>query len=292
MKLIPKVLRRSGVPDEQVSLLRRRLAEFLKSAELTESGLIIDGPGPGVATHFVALSLLGLERINQFRRIHSVSSSAYGLLNFLARHRGMLALTPQKVDNFTRANNARHGSGGWARASWLLLRQFLGSPYLFSNDRAEEALAYGVHADFMQMKVAEFPENLSLWTFCVDAGELCEIRRDSEFAAWSVGQVIRAVTAVKGVYAPFHKAGKTYVDAVTTPQLLRTLYRDLRQRYRHVLFLHMNHDGVRGNTTYVKMHHTGSGAVRIMVDFLYLLSGVENRDLDEAIRVGLDIAPI
>lgn len=291
MTLIPAALRRSGFSVEQTARLRHRLEAFLEGAVLTESALIIDGPGLGLASHFVALSLLGPARVAQFRHIHSVSASSYGLLYFLARHRGMLTLTPTKIDSFYRANQARHGLRGWGTASRLLLRKLLGSPYLFSNDRAEEALAYGVCPDFLRMSVSLLPENLRFWTYCVEGGELCGIRGDSRFADWSLGEVIRAVTAVKGLYAPFQKAGKTYVDAVTSPRL-RELYRDLREQYRNVLFLNMAHDGVRGNTTFVKMHQSSSGRIRITLDFLYFLSGRKNRDLGEAIRVGLGVTPI
>jgi len=81
------------------------------------------------------------------------------------------------------------------------------------------------------------------------------------------------------------------VDAVTTPQL-RGLYRELRAQYRHVLFLHMNRDGVVGNTTFVKMHDSGSGRTRITLDFLYFLSGLDNLEVDAAIRVGLNVLRI
>jgi hypothetical protein len=35
------------------------------------------------------------------------------------------------------------------------------------------------------------------------------------------------------------------------------------------------------------MHDTGSGKVRIMLDFLYFIFGMENRDMTEAVRVAL-----
>lgn len=291
MTLIPSVLRRSGFPDGQVDQLRRSLQGFLDSADLAESALIIDGSGPGVASHFIALSLLGAQRVQQFRRVHAVSASSFGLLYFFARHRGMLTLTRMAMDDFDRANRARHGVTGLGSGSRLLLRKLSGLPYLFPNDRAEDILAYGVPPDFLQMRVSNLPENVCFWTYCLEDRELCEIRHDSRFADWSLREVIRAVTAVKGIYAPFPKAGRTYVDAVTTPTL-RQRYRDLRRQFPQVLFLHMNRHGVDGNTTFVKMHHSGPGRVRIILDFLYLMSGIPNREIGEAIRLGLEVEPI
>ena len=287
MKLIPKVLRRPGFPDEEVSRLRSRLEEFLKRADLAQSALIIDGSGLGVISHFVALSLLGPERFSQFRSIYSVSASSYSVLYFLAWKKDLLSLTHEKIDNFNQANQIRHNITGWGRGSRLVIRFLLGSPYLFSNDRLEEALAYGVRSEFQNMRVSELSENISFLTYCVEDRELCELRQASRFADWSMGEVIRCVTAVKGIWAPFRKEGKTYMDAVTDRPQLRELYRNLRKGHRHVLSLHMDRDDIHGNTTFLKMHVTGSGRIRIMLDFLYFMCGMENRDFNEAIRVGL-----
>ncbi len=287
LKFIPKVLHRPGFPDEEASRLESRLEEFLKRADLAESALIIDGSGLGCISHFVVLSLLGPERFSRFQSVHSVSASCYSVLYFLAWQKDMLSLTHEEIDNFNQANQMRHNIAGWGRGSRLVIRFLLGSSYLFSNDRLEEALAYGVHPEFLKIKVSELAENISFLTYCVEDHELCEIRQSSRFADWTLGEVIRCVTAVKGIYAPFHKEGKTYMDAVTDRPQLRELYRNLRNRHRYVLSLHMDRDGIHGNTTFLKMHSTGSGRFRIMLDFLYFMSGVENRDFSEAIRVGL-----
>ena len=287
MKLIPKVLRRPGFPDEEVNRLRSRLEKFLKRADLAESALIIDGSGLGLISHFVALSLLGPERFSQFRSIHSVSASSYSVLYFLAWQKDLLSLTHEKIDNFNRANQVRHNIAGWGRGSRLVIRFLLGSPHLFSNDRLEEALAYGVHSEFQNMRVSELSENISFLTYCVEDRELCVVRQSSRFADWSMGEVIRCVTAVKGIWAPFRKEGKTYMDAVTDRPQLRELYRNLRKGHRHVLSLHMDRDDIHGNTTFLKMHVTGSGRIRVILDFLYFMCGMDNRDFGEAIRVGL-----
>ncbi len=291
MSLVPRALQRSGFPDHYVARLRRRLETFLTTADLADSALIIDGPGPGLATHFVALALLGPARVARFQRVHSVSGSSYGVLYFVAWHRGQVTLTEADIATFTRANQARHGVGGWDSAARALLRKLLGAPYLFPNDRAEEVLTYGVKRDFVFGRVSELPDNVAFWTYRLQDRELCEIRRDSLFAGWTVAEAIRAVTAVNRIYEPFEKAGQRYVDAVTAPQL-RSQYRAMRRQFRHVLFLHMNRDGVQGNTSFVKMHDTGSGRMRVALDFLYFLSGLHNPDVDDAIRVGFAVQPI
>ena len=293
MKRIPNLLLRPGFPDEEASRLRCCIEEFLKHKDLAESALIIDGMGPGIGSHFVSLMLLGSTRVNRFRSIHSVCTGSYGILFFLAWQKGLLSPAFATRGNLNRPNQLVHNIAGLGRGSRLLIRMLFGSPYLFPNDCTERILAYAVRPEFLQMRVSELPENVSLLTYCLEERALCEIRRDSRFADWSMSEVIRCVTALKRIYAPFRKEGRTYVDAVTNRPQLRDFFRNLRGRNRHALFLHMSRDGVHENTTYLKMHNTGSGKVRIMLDFVYFMCGLENRDLDEAGYVALrGITPI
>lgn len=287
MNLIPKTLRRPGFPEEEVSRLRFSLEKFLDHADLAESVLIIDGVGPGLASHFVALSFLGPERVSRFRSIHSLCTGSYGVLFFLAWQRNMLSLPSEKVGNLNRAFQAGHNIAGWGRGSRLLLRMLFGAPYMFNNDSTEGLLTYCMHPEFLHMKVSELPENISFLTYCVEDRKLLEIRRDSPFADWSMRDVGRSVGALKRIYEPFQKEGKTYMDAVTDRPQLRNFFRNIRMQNRHVLFLHMNREGVHENTTYLKMHNSGHGKIRIMLDFLYLINGLENRDLNEGVRVAI-----
>lgn len=287
MSIRLRTFRRPGFPEEELVRLRSRLEEFLERADLAESALIIDGMGPGLASHFVALSFLGPDRVGQFRSIHSLCTGSYGVLLFLAWEKDMLLLTREKVGNFNRAFRAGHNLAGWEQGSYLLLRMLFGAPYMFHNDSPEGLLTYCMRPEFLQWKVSELPENISFLTYCAEDRKLFEIRRDSPFADWSMRDVGRCVGALKRIYEPFHKDGKTYMDAVTDRSKLRNFFKDIRMKNRDVLFLHMNREGIHKNTTYLKMHNSGNGKIRIMLDFLYLMFNLENRELDEGVRVGL-----
>jgi len=276
-----------------VSRLRRGIESFLDRVVLADSALIVEGLGPGLSSHFVALSLLGQQRVSRFQSIHSFCTGSFGVLFFLAWQKDMLLLTPENVGNFNRKFRAGHNITGWGRGSYLLLRMLSGAPYMFRNDSTEEVLTYSMRPEFLQMKVRELPENISFLTYCAEDRKLCEIRRDSPFADWSMREVARCVGALKRIYEPFHKEGKTYMDAVTDRPQLRVFFRDIRMRNRHVLSLHMNREGIHGNATYLKMHNSGHGKIRIMLDFIYLIHNLENRDLDEGVRVALySVRPI
>jgi hypothetical protein len=293
MSLLPRTFRRPGFPEVEVSRLRGGIAGFLDRVDIAESALIVEGLGPGLSAHFVALSLLGQQRVSRFQSIHSFCTGSFGVLYFLAWRKDMLLLTPENVGNFNRMFRAGHNITGWGRGSYLLLRMLFGAPYMFKNDSTEEVLTYSMRPEFLQMKVSELPENVSFLTYCVEDRKLYEIRRDSPFADWSMREVARCVGALKRIYEPFRKEGKTYMDAVTDRPQLRGFFRDIRTRSRHVLSLHINREGIHGNSTCLKMHNSGHGKIRIMLDFLYLIHNVNNRDLDEGVRVALySVRPI
>lgn len=287
MCLVRKTFRRPGFPEEEVNRLRCTLENFLDSVDVAECALIVDGMGPGLASHFVVLSLLGPERVSRFQSIHSLCTGSYGVLFFLAWQKDMLLLTPDKVGNFNQIFRAGHNLAGWGRGFRLLLGMLLGAPYMFTNDSPEGLLTYCLLPEFLHMKVSELPENISFLTYCADDRKLLEIRRDSRFGDWSMREVGCCVGALKRIYEPFRKEGKTYMDAVTDRRQLRDFFRNVRMRNRRVLFLHMNREGIHENTTYLKMQNSGHGKIRIMLDFLYLILDLENRDVDEGVRVGL-----
>lgn len=287
MSPILRTFRRTGFPEGEVSRLRCGLENFLNHVDLSESALIVEGLGPGLSSHFVALSLLGQQRFGRFQSIHSFCTGSFGVLFFLAWKKDMLLFTPENVGNFNRKFRAGHNLAGWVRGSYLLLRMLFGAPYIFKNDSTEEVLTYSMRPEFLQMKVSELPENVSFLTYCVEDRKLVEIRRNSPFADWTMREVARCVGALKRIYEPFQKEGKTYMDAVTDHLQLRDFFRNVRKRSRHVLSLRMNREGIHGNTTYLKMHRSGHGKIRIILDFLYLIHNLENRDLDDGVRVAL-----
>lgn len=287
MSPVRRIFDRPGFPESEVSRLRCALKNFVDHADLEDSALIVEGVGPGLASHFVVLSLLGLQRVSRFRSIHSFCTGSFGVLFFLAWQKGMLLLTPENVGDFSRRFRAGHDIAGWGRGSRLLLRMLFGAPHMFDNDATEEVLTYAMRPEFLRMTVSALPENVSFLTYRVEDRKLVEIRRDGPFADWSMREVARCVGALKRIYEPFRKEGKTYMDAVTDRSQLRDFFRNVRTRSRHVLSLQLNREGTHGNTTYVKMHDSGHGKIRIMLDFLYLIHNRENRDLDEGVRVAL-----
>lgn len=134
MSLTPKTFRRPGFPKEGMSRLRYSLEKYLNRVDPAKSALIIDGLVPGLASHFVVLSLLGPERVSRFQSIHSLCTGSNGVLFFLAWQKDMLSLTSEKIVNFNRAFQAGHNISGWGQGSRLFLRMLIGATYMVNND--------------------------------------------------------------------------------------------------------------------------------------------------------------
>ena len=93
MWYLPKTLRRDRPLEPLIADLVRGIRDFLESANLSESVLLLDGPGVGVSTSMIALALLGMDRIHAFREVYCTSGSTYHYLCFLAKEQGGLLFT-------------------------------------------------------------------------------------------------------------------------------------------------------------------------------------------------------
>ena len=84
----------------------------------------------------------------------------------------------------------------------------------------------------------------------------------------------------------FEKDGHIYSDALPAPGV-RALFRDLRKQSHNVLFWHMNREGRRNNTLFVKGHQSKSGFTPVVGDFTRFLLGLDNPEFDRSIELSL-----
>ena len=69
------------------------------------------------------------------------------------------------------------------------------------------------------------------------------------------------------------------------------IFRNLRNDSNNVLFWHMNRDGRRANTLFIKGHQYKSGIIRVVSDFALFLLGIDNHEFNHSGELGLfDIA--
>jgi hypothetical protein len=92
--------------------------------------------------------------------------------------------------------------------------------------------------------------------------------------------------AVPWLYEPFEKDGHIFSDALSAHGV-RDVFRNLRYGSKNVLFWHMNRDGRRDNTLFVKGHQSKSGLIRVVSDFALFLLGIDNPECDRSLELGL-----
>ena len=287
MFLIPARYRRSDpVNPELIDRFREVAGRFIERAPLSESSLIFDGPGLGCPTQILLLSLLGYQRFRELGAIHSFSASSYATLFFLAMHQGQFISDEMDVRLLVRENQRRHGIVPF----WTLLRKtilkVMGQEYPFPGELTEAMLQYSASEEFCCLKVSQLPENLFFWTYNETRREFCKIHSESDLKDLTLSQLIRAATSVAQIYSPLSYQGSIYSDAMSWPGV-RDIFHELRDQRQNCLFLHMNWQGEKDQTIYLKAHTSGSRRQRVFTDFLYFYLGLDIPEVADITRKGL-----
>lgn len=260
---------------------------FLSRAPLEESTVIIDGPGIGCATPMILLALIGMERLRKLKAVHFFSSASYGGLLLHAKETGDLTLTENEVIGFHRRNQALHEVQGGKTIVSLLKSRIFGKQFLFSNCQAEKALSLAVSEKYLGLTLRELPASFHFWVFDQTSRSFRALHaQHPTYSHWTTSEIVRASTAVPVLYEPLVKDGHLFSDALLAPGV-RNLFKALRKQSRNVLFWHVNVGAERNQTIFVRGHQGKSGLIRVISDFLLFVSGLDNRDLDQALKAGL-----
>jgi len=288
-----ETLRRDRPLAPLIADLRRGIREFLRCADLSESVLIMDGPGVGLSTPMIALALLGMERIHAFREVYCMSGSNYQYLCLLAKEQGYLRLTQETASQINESIQRQHGTG--TRALARILTSSLQRPrsYPFDGGIARFVVESFASAEFCQRKVSLLPDNLRIWSHCDTDKEVVTIHsQHPTLRDMTTLDAIHAATAVPRLYSPALFRGRAYSDGFWARDIGQRV-RQVRESARWALALHMRHHGIRDNVHYLKVHRDPSDSVRVGVDYLYFLLGLTNWEFSEAFRLALfEIDPV
>lgn len=292
-KWIPDWMRREGVDSNWVENTRQRLVQWMSTRPVEDTTLLLDGPGYGCPQGLVALAMLGTERMLAMREVHAFSASTYQVLFQLARSRGDLTVPEWDASRWNRENQWRHDvRPGSTLIRGLSKRLRRRQEALFPDHLGEAAMANSVAESFVRGKVASLPPSLRFWVYNRTQDIFEPMGAGTRFDDLRIGDLVRACTSVPHLYSPFRFEGDELVDPLWGKDI-RPLYRQLRLEAKHAIFGHMQRDGVHENTLFVKLHPDTNGYRRIGLDFAYFVLGLDNREIGEAIRLGLfEIAPI
>jgi hypothetical protein len=283
---------RSPLSPADISETREVVKRFLNKAPLEESILLLDGPGLGCSRLSLVVPLIGMERLKRLKAIHAFSAASYTVFFYYGFKEGSLIYDSAKLDLWNRENQQRHGIDKPLLSILTGIgKKMMGRKYIYPGDRLEDPMRVTLSREYCERKVRELPPNLHFWTFNENDQKLVDIHASGELADLTTGQVMRAVASVPQIYEPFHYQGKIYSDALFAPGV-KNLYRSLRADSPNCLFAHMSKSGEKDNTIFWKAHHHGSGVERVVVDFLYFIGGLENREFTDGLRRMFEIEPV
>lgn len=278
--------RQAGNADKLLPVFRMALSNFLERAPLEESTIILDGPGIGCSSHCVLLALLGMERLVRFRAINFFSSSGYSGFFLDAKQRQQLIINRDGITGFNRRNQRLHDIRFLSTSLRFVGSKLTCKRWYFRNHLLSDVLRSIVIDHYAGSSIGNLPANFHFWTFDETSREFCDIHANSRYSHWTPSEVISSLVAVPWLYEPFEKDGHIFSDALSAHGV-RDVFRNLRYDSKNVLFWHMNRDGRRDNTLFVKGHQSKSGLIRVVSDFALFLLSIDNPEFDRSGELGL-----
>ena len=278
--------RRSANVERLIPGYREAVSDFLERAPLEESSIIIHGPGIGCSSYGILLALIGLKQLTKLKALHFFSSSGYAGFFIDASHRQHLRICREDVSGWNKRNQGRHSIRPFLTAMGFVRAKIVGKAWYFRNHLLSDALRSTVSDHYANSAIEFLPPNFHFWTYNETTCRFCDIHSRSIYSRWTPSEVISSLVAVRGLYEPFRKNGCTYSDAISNTSV-RNVFREIRKESKNILFWHMKYHGRRGNTLYVKGHHSRSALTRLVGDFALFLLGLNNVEFGRPIELCL-----
>jgi hypothetical protein len=272
--------------DKLLPAFRVALSNFLGRAPLEESTIIFDGPGLGCTSHIVLLALIGMDRLIRLRAVNFFSSSGYAGFVLDAKQRQQLIINREDVAGLNLRNQRRHGIRFLLTSLGFLGSKLVCKRWYFRNHLLSDFLRSIVTDYYADSTIEDLPANFHFWTFDETTRQFCDIHSHSRYSHWTPSEVISSLVAVPWLFEPLEKEGRIFSDALSAHGV-RDVFRNLRYDSNNVLFWHMNQDGRRANTLFIKGHQIRSGLTRVASDFALFLLGIENPEFARSIELGL-----
>ncbi len=272
--------------DKLLPAFHVALSNFLGRAPLEESTIILDGPGIGCSSHIVLLALIGMEKLIRLRAVNFFSSSGYAGFFLDAKQRQQLIINRDDLAGFNRRNQRLHAIRFLLTSLVFVGSKLVCKRWYFRNHLLSDVLRSIVTGQYADSTIEDLPANFHFWTFNETTRQFCDIHPQSRYSHWTPSEVISSLVAVPWLYEPFEKDGHIFSDALSAHGV-RDVFRNLRHDSNNVLFWHMNRDGRRANTLFVKGHQYKSGLIRVVSDFALFLSGIDNPEFDRSGEIGL-----
>lgn len=268
--------------------VRSRLAENLSAVPPEKTSFVLDGTGVNGALQYAVLSMVGMERLNRFAKVHVISASTYTYLCFLAFHRQALTWDRVRLSQWSRFNNECHQVNAFKGVAKTLKKILGASPSILTGEGLRKSLQGTVSASFFAQKIGDLPANACFWLYDLEEKALLQLTPRNEWADVPISVLIQAAPAVPKLFAPMHYKGRSFIDPVYSPlaaRMYKTIATD--DEVAQVIMSNMHRSGVREKTHYICPHSYGNGHVMILKDFARFLLGLPNPRMASAVDIGL-----
>lgn len=261
-----------------------RVADFFCSQKIQSSSLSMTGTGLNGAIQVPLIAHVPVDKINALKKVNIISGSCYSY--FICQAYEMNLLREDIFPNFDGLNRSVHNSS-FRQAVKSLYSIFFSKGSFFNNDFLDKTTACLFYEPFCLLALKDFPENLSIWSYCMNRKENIEISVRNGFGEMNVNQMIRACVSIKFLHGPFQYQDYSLVD----PNLIKTarkpLLKNIFSDNNHHLVINAFKSGQRGDTHYVKHTPVRYPNLEMARDMFFFAFNIPNESIDNTHKKSL-----
>lgn len=264
--------------------IRVQVEDFFAAHSPEESCLVLDSTGPAATKHYLALSMIGLERLSRMKQIHGFSGGAFAYFGFEAIRRG---LTNHTVADLSKPpaeaaiRKLHHPSmlGPLKTVSRLLFRKTaFGTTVPFAA-----TMDFIFSAEHLARPLSAFPPNVTVYVGHKQSDRPIAVSASGAAAAVAepliqlpIRELVTLACLVPFVYGRADRSD-AFFDAVYTPGYRSTL-KSLCNQELPTLFITPWRSGQKKNVRYLNCYGEVNQKLQMFADFSKLLLNVPNHD--------------
>jgi hypothetical protein len=265
--------------------LDQRLERFCRSQPLSELNVVFHSTGVNYAHQFYVLSMLGRDRLSQFKSVNFVSGSVIAAIVYYSAKTGNLEYRRGDALLWERRFFEAHGLSPLKSTLRVPYRLMRGVPIL-SRQVQMDVIRDGIGKDFGERTVSFFPNNFRFWLFDATRGALRCATADNDLNFLKLVELAVAATAVPRLFHPLEIGNFRFIDPVFSAGR-RQLAAQLRKTTGPTLVSNMVLDRDATPRDFIRPHFHASGRLLMLRELLQFFLGLSNRDHVEGLEGGL-----
>lgn len=258
--------------------------EYIKRSAVEPSSLSMTGTGLNGAIQVPLLAKIGTGRLNALKKVNVISGSSYSYFILQAYSKKMLR--EDIFLSFDKLNRTLHSSNFLVSLARLFPILFMGGSF-FKNDTLDVTSGHLFKKEFCELRLKDFSDNLSVWSYCTNRKENIEISNANGFGDMTVYQLIRACISLRFLHGPFHYQDYSFVDPNFTKFARKSLLKKLFSDKNNHLVINYSKNETRGNMSFVKHTLAKHPNLEIAKDIFFFTFNISNQSIYKTHQRGL-----